>query len=155
MPANGPNRLLRAVARTPIAVYRAGLGFLFGHRLLLLEHLGRRTGLPRYAVLEVVARPEPDRYVVPSGFGERAQWFRNVLAHPQVRVRVGRGPLVPAHARVLAEREAAAVLREYVSRHPLAWRVPRPVLRRMAPGLAGGPDEIAARIPLVELTPRR
>ena len=52
----------RALVRAPIWLYRARLGFVMGHRMLLLEHIGRKSGARRYAVLEVVERPAHDRY---------------------------------------------------------------------------------------------
>ena len=52
---------VRWLVRAPIWLYRARLGFLFGERLLMLEHTGRKSGLLRLAVLEIVARPAPDR----------------------------------------------------------------------------------------------
>lgn len=55
----------------------------------MLEHHGRTSGQRRHVVLEVVDHPSPDRYVVVSGFGQRAQWFRNVATDPRVRVYVG------------------------------------------------------------------
>ncbi|MGH3626024.1 MAG: hypothetical protein ACRDRL_01055, partial [Sciscionella sp.] len=55
---------VRWFVRAPIWLYRARLGFLFGTRLLMLEHIGRTTGERRYVVLEVVARPTPDSYIV-------------------------------------------------------------------------------------------
>ena len=60
---------VRWLARAPIGLYRARLGFLLGSRLLMLEHLGRKSGARRYVVLEVVARPRPGTYVVASAFG--------------------------------------------------------------------------------------
>ncbi|MGH3594278.1 MAG: nitroreductase family deazaflavin-dependent oxidoreductase, partial [Pseudonocardiaceae bacterium] len=62
----------RRLVRAPIWLYRARLGFLFGSRMLLLEHVGRKTGARRYVVLEVVGHPTPGTYVVASGFGDRA-----------------------------------------------------------------------------------
>ena len=73
----------RVLVRAPIWLYRFHLGFLFGRRMLLLEHLGRKSGARRYAVLEVVDHPRTDEYVIVSGFGERSQWYRNVVANPQ------------------------------------------------------------------------
>jgi deazaflavin-dependent oxidoreductase (nitroreductase family) len=111
----------RWLARAPIAVYRAGLGFLFGSRLLMLEHLGRTSGVWRQVVLEVVDRPAAGAYVVVSGFGASAQWYRNVVAHPRVRVSVGRRSRVPADATVLDAEACASVLRRYQKQHPVAW----------------------------------
>jgi hypothetical protein len=62
----------RALMRAPIWLYRARLGFLFGSRTLMLEHIGRNSGARRYVVLEVVGHPTPDVYVIASGFGLRA-----------------------------------------------------------------------------------
>jgi deazaflavin-dependent oxidoreductase (nitroreductase family) len=39
--------------------------------------------------LEVVDHPSPEVYVIASGFGRKAQWFRNIEADPRVRVYVG------------------------------------------------------------------
>ena len=111
----------RALVRAPIWLYQARLGFLFGSRTLMLEHVGRKSGAKRFVVLEVVGHPAPETYVVASGFGDRAQWFRNVMANPHVRVSVaGHGPHA-ATARRLPAAEADAALADYVSRHPRAW----------------------------------
>ena len=111
----------RWLVRTPILLYRLRLGFLFGHRLLMLEHRGRRSGRLRRVVLEVVAHPVLARYVVVSGFGERAQWLRNVRADPHVRVSVGWHRSRPAVATVLDRAEADAMLELYRQAHPQAW----------------------------------
>ena len=121
----------RALMRTPIWLYRARLGFLFGSRTLMLEHVGRKSGARRYVVLEVVGHPAPDTYVVASGFGGRAQWFRNLTANPRVRISItGHGPR-PATARRLPAAEADAVLADYVAGIPgrgpgsrTSWRTP-------------------------------
>ncbi len=111
----------RALMRMPIWIYRARLGFLFGSRTLMLEHVGRKSGARRFVVLEVVGHPSPDTYIVASGFGERAQWFRNLMANPEVRVSVAAHGPRAATARRLPAAEADAALAEYVSRHPRAW----------------------------------
>lgn len=138
----------RPLMRAPIALYRAGLGFLFGARLLMLEHTGRRTGLPRYVALEVVDHPDPNVYVVASGFGEKAQWFRNVMAHPDVRVWTGGRRGVPASARRMATAEADATLRRYIAAHPRAWDAMSAVLDRSIDGQVAPPD---TKLPMVEL----
>lgn len=143
-------RVLRtpALMRAPIWAYRAGLGLAFGSRLLMLEHVGRRTGLNRYVVLEVIDHPSPDVYVVASGFGERSQWFRNVMARPEVTVSVARRRRVPATARRLPTTEADRVLQDYIDRHPRAWAA----LRGVLDGVLGGRVEPpGTELPLVEL----
>ncbi|MEC3917968.1 nitroreductase family deazaflavin-dependent oxidoreductase [Nocardia sp. CDC160] len=111
----------RWVVRAPITLYRNGLGFLFGTRLLMLEHTGRRTGQPRFVVLEVVDHPAPDQYIVVSGFGTDAQWYRNITAHPAVRISVGLHRGVPATATPMTDNESAQALDHYINHHPRAW----------------------------------
>ncbi|MEO6794389.1 MAG: nitroreductase family deazaflavin-dependent oxidoreductase [Mycobacterium sp.] len=117
------NRLLRSrrLMRAPIWLYRARLGGLLGGRLLMLEHIGRKTGVRRQVVLEVIDHPTADSYLVASGFGTRAQWFRNITADPRVRVYAGSRRPAPATARVLGQPEADRVLGDYIERHPRAW----------------------------------
>ena len=111
----------RTLMRAPIWLYRARLGFLFGSRILMLEHIGRKSGAKRYVVLEVLGHPSPDVYIVASGFGERSQWFRNLVANPRVRVSVAGHVMRPAKARRLPTTEADAALADYVHQHPKAW----------------------------------
>jgi deazaflavin-dependent oxidoreductase (nitroreductase family) len=118
----------RTLVRAPIWLYRARLGFLMGHRMLLLEHIGRKTGARRYAVLEVVERPVRDEYVIVSGFGERSQWYRNVRADPHVRVSVGFRRGASAFAAPLARDSAKAALARYAERYPRAWKHIEPTL---------------------------
>jgi deazaflavin-dependent oxidoreductase (nitroreductase family) len=123
-------RLLRSrwLMRAPIWLYRARLGFLFRSRMLMLEHIGRQSGARRYVVLEVFGHPTPGTYVVVSGFGSRAQWFRNVRANPDVRVFIGSHAPVHATARLLTPAEADAALHAYITRHRRAWDTFKPVL---------------------------
>lgn len=117
-------RLLRtrAFVRAPILLYRAGLGFLFGSRLLMLEHIGRKSGARRFVVLEVVDRPAPDRIVIVSGFGARAQWYRNIQANSRVRVWIGIRRGAAATATPMTEDESAAALARYAAEHPGTWK---------------------------------
>jgi deazaflavin-dependent oxidoreductase (nitroreductase family) len=143
-------RILRArpLMRAPIWIYKARAGAVLGPRLLMLEHIGRRTGTRRYVVLEVVDHPTPDSYVVASGFGGKAQWFRNIKANPQVRVYTGSRAPVPATARIMIQQEADHALAAYANRHPRAWERFRPVLEQTL----GSPiTETDTPLPIVEL----
>jgi deazaflavin-dependent oxidoreductase (nitroreductase family) len=148
-PAERAAALLRVrwFVRTPIWLYRARLGFLFGSRLLMLEHLGRASGRKRYVVLEVVARPADRTFVVVSGFGERAQWYRNVVAHPRVRIFAGGRRPVSASARVMSQAESSAALAAYAAAHPRAWAALRPVFERTLGAEIGEHTDL----PMVEL----
>lgn len=138
----------RPLMRAPIWVFKAGAGAVLGSRLLMLEHIGRTSGVRRYVVLEVIDHPTSDSYVVASGFGEKAQWFRNIKANPRVRVYAGSRAPMPATARIMTQQEADRALSAYASRHPRAWERFRPVLERTL----GSPiTETDTPLPIVEL----
>jgi deazaflavin-dependent oxidoreductase (nitroreductase family) len=114
---------LRLASRLPIYLYRLNLGWLLGHRFLLLVHQGRRSGLLRETVLEVILYdPVTRESVVLSAWGEEADWYRNIGAAPALEVRTGGQRYVPEQ-RFLAPEENHAVLANYERRHPLAFRI--------------------------------
>ncbi len=112
----------RLIMRAPIGLYRMGLGFLFGHRLMMLEHVGRTSGEPRFVVLEVVTMPGKNEVVIASAFGRGAQWFQNLVAQPQCYVSIGLRRRVPAVAAILEPGAAKEFLAEYQSEHPAVWK---------------------------------
>jgi len=138
-------RLLKTrwLMRMPIPLYRAGLGWIFGRRLVMIEHLGRVSREPRFVVVEVVER-EPDAVRVASGFGVHAQWYRNLRANGVAYLSTGRARRVRAAVRLLDRPESEAVLARYATEHPAAWRH-----LHSAMDLAAGGD---AHIPIVEFT---
>jgi deazaflavin-dependent oxidoreductase (nitroreductase family) len=137
---------IRWFVRAPIWLYRARLGFVFGRRLLMIEHIGRNSGRRRYVVLEVVDHPRADTYLVVSGFGTRAQWFRNIEADGRVRVWVGARGAVPASARRLGAETASVALGRYAEAHPRAWSTLRPVLEET---LGAAIDTDGTELPMV------
>lgn len=65
-------------------------GYFEGATLLLLHHTGAKSGLPRMNPL--VFLPDGGRFVVfatKGGAPTDPQWFRNLLAHPDVTIEVG------------------------------------------------------------------
>ena len=107
----------------PIYLYRLDLGWLLGHRFLMLVHQGRRSGLLRETVLEVILYdPDTRQSVVLSAWGEKADWYRNIGASPTLEVRTGGQRYVPEQ-RFLVPEENHALISHYGRRHPLAFRV--------------------------------
>ena len=147
-----PHGLQRLLLRAPVVLYRIGLGWLLGERFLLLSHIGRKSGRPYQTVLEVVAHErDVGAYVVASGWGERSDWFQNILQHPSVKIAVG-GRRLAAEARRMPEGEAAAALADYARRHPVAFRgLARMMLGEELALDAEGIARLAARVPLVSL----
>ncbi len=151
-----PHGPLRLLLRAPIWLYRLHLGWLLGHRFLMLTHTGRRSGQPRRTVLEVVGRDRTSgTYYIASGWGERSDWLRNVEKTPLVEASVA-GKHFAATALRLPVDEAASVLFDYASHHPLAFRE----LAGLMAGRKLQPTEedcriLAAAVPLVALRPRQ
>ena len=144
-------RILRTrwIVRMPIYAFRLHLGFLFGNRLLMLEHRGRTSGKRRYVVLEVVDHPAKDAWMVASGFGSQSNWVKNVQANPTIRLWVGRHVAAPATAIRLTNREATEALHAYAENHPQAWQRLRPVFEET---LGAQIDESGTDLPLYRLT---
>jgi len=98
---------------------------------LLLIHTGRRTGLRRYTVLEVMEyRREGPEAVVMSAFGRSADWLRNIEASPEAEVVIGSQRFIAAH-RILYEPEAVSVVAGYERRNRLITLIIRIVLSRL------------------------
>lgn len=151
-------RALRALARLLAALHDRDLGWLLGHRFLLLTHLGRRTGRRRRTALEVVHRDRATgEVVVLCGFGRTADWYRNIRRTPAVEVVVARERFRPQQ-RFLGEDEAVAVLADYERRHrwvaPVVRRLLGGLLGRRYDGSAAARRELVRQLPLVAFRPR-
>lgn len=146
--------LFRWLTRLPIGLYRARLGWLLGNRFLMLTHIGRKSGLPRDTVLEVVRHDRAtDTYIVVAGFGEKSDWFRNISQTPEVIVHVGRRRY-PAIASRLSFEEAMREFKDYAQRHPAALRVLARLLGYPWDGTEAGYEKMAGLLPIVALRPR-
>jgi deazaflavin-dependent oxidoreductase (nitroreductase family) len=114
--------LLRWFFRAPVVLYRIGLGGLMPMQLLLTT-VGRKTGRPRQAVVDVLRHDtDRDTYYVVSAYGARSDWYRNLQANPTVRAQV-RWRKFPATATALPKDEAEELLLDYWRRHRLYARV--------------------------------
>lgn len=149
--------LLWYLFRGPVYLYRWHLGWLFGKRCMLLTHIGRRSGLPRQTVLEVVEyRKQGPEIVVCNGF-RNSDWVRNIEERPGEEVTVGSYHFLASH-RFLEEDEAMQVIRDYEYRN----RFIAPVVRRGLSWLVGWPyrsseserRRLVQQIPLIAFRPR-
>jgi deazaflavin-dependent oxidoreductase (nitroreductase family) len=119
-------RLGKFLFKAPVWLYRAHLGWLLGSRFLMITHIGRKSGLERQTVVEVVAHHDaghggPEWFVF-AGYGASSDWYRNLVANPPVRVDVGRRRF-PAERRFPEEAERRELLTAYAAKHPKAARV--------------------------------
>ena len=120
-PLRRPGMLGRLFFRAPIMLYRIGLGGLMPMQLLLTT-VGRKSGQPRQAVVDVLRHDAAtDTYYVASAYGAHSDWYRNLQANPAVCVQVRRRKF-PARATTLPQEEAEQVLLDYWRRHRLYSR---------------------------------
>ena len=149
-----PHGLLRLFLRMPILLYRTHLGWLLGDRFLMLTHIGRKSGLPREVVLEVVHHNfETGAYFVAAGWRGKADWFKNIQSNPEVQVKVGTRTF-KAEASAMQLAEAASIFYLYARRHPFAFRE----LTSLVVGEMYQPTQydciwFAYSVPLVKLMP--
>ena len=119
---SSPTGISRKLFRMPIWMYRHGFGWMLGNRFLMIRHTGRKSGLPRQAVVEVVRHDkDTDSYIVAVGFGKKTDWYLNLLAEPDASIQVGRRKL-DIHARQLSREEGGVEMLDYTRRHPLLAR---------------------------------
>src|SRR5262245_46653359 len=138
----------------PWLAYRFGLGWPLGHRVVLLEHRGRTTGRPVRTALRVVRWDPASRHLlVAAGSGPGTDWYRNVLAHPRVRVTIGRERNVVGCAVPLADDEARTELERARARRPrLGGPLARRLRDRVAPDAQQPPGLPAV---IIDLAPPR
>ncbi len=148
-----PRGLLRLGFRLPIWLYRARLGWLLGNRFLMLVHVGRKSGQSRRVVLEVVKHDKSSNtYYVVSGWGEKADWYRNILATPQVVVHVGRRKWDAQAERVSAD-GGGRVMLDYARRHPIALRELSRIMGYKWDGTQADAAALGRMVPVVALRP--
>jgi deazaflavin-dependent oxidoreductase (nitroreductase family) len=149
-----PSGTLRLVFRLPIYLYRLNLGWLLGHRGLLLIHQGRKSGLLWETMLEVIRYdPATKESIVLSGWGEKADWYRNIKVTPAMEVRTGGERYVPEH-RFLAPEENHTEITDYERRHPLAVYIFAQVFGYPLGATESVRREFASSLRLVAFRPR-
>ena len=152
-PPAQPRGLLRWGYKLPLILYRLNLGWLLGHRFLLLVHRGRVSGQIHRTVLEVVGYDSNMRESkVVSAYGERADWYRNIQAHPPIAVQAGRDKYTPQF-RLLDPDERLVALTAYQRRYQRAFGVVMRFLGHDYDGSAAGLRALADTVVMVAFSP--
>jgi deazaflavin-dependent oxidoreductase (nitroreductase family) len=125
---------------------------------LLLVQVGRRTGLRRRTVLEIIEyRKEIPEAVVLSAFGPNASWLRNIQTNPTEEVIIGSQRFRAAH-RILGEEEAVKAVIGYQRRHWFIGPIIRFALSRFVGWRYDGSEQhcrrLVAQLPLIGFRPR-
>ncbi len=112
-PQTGPGRGRRDwlwwVSRWSLPLYRLRLGWLLGHRFMLITHVGRRSGKTRRTCVMVLRFDARSGEAFVAAGSPRADWYQNIHASPAVQVAVGARRYQPAQ-RFLTSEEIAQVL---------------------------------------------
>lgn len=149
-----PKGFLRWALRAPVWLFRLRLGWLMVGHFLMVTTTGRKSGLPRYAVIKVIKRDKASgAYIVVSGWGTKADWYQNILQTPQVCVDVGFHHF-QAQAEVVEAEQAASLLADYARRFPFPFRQLAKALT--GESVTGTPEEcarLAMMAPLVAFIP--
>ncbi|MDJ0790586.1 MAG: nitroreductase family deazaflavin-dependent oxidoreductase [Acidimicrobiia bacterium] len=114
-----PTGLKKWFMHAPAYLYRAGLGFVFGKRFLMVEHTGRTSGKRYETVLEVAGRNEDrNEWISTAGRGPTSDWYRNLEENGADAVWIGRTRYPEPSVRFLEPEESAAVFARYEASYP-------------------------------------
>jgi deazaflavin-dependent oxidoreductase (nitroreductase family) len=137
-------RLFDEFTRTHVLLYRATGGRIgdrlpFGPEMLLLDHIGAKSGKKRTTPLVYI--PDRKSYVIVASKGgapRNPAWFHNLRANPETTVQVG-SKKVPVTAKVATPAQRKRLWPKVVDAYS---------------GYAGYQKKTEREIPLVILTPR-
>lgn len=111
-----PRFLLRLIQTPPRLAYALGLGRLIGRVVLLLTTTGRKTGKRRVTPLQY---EQVDGMIyVAAARGAKTDWYRNLLANPQVELRLGARCLTGTAEPITQPGQVADFLELRLQRHP-------------------------------------
>jgi deazaflavin-dependent oxidoreductase (nitroreductase family) len=110
-----PRGLLRWLFRVPVWMFRLGLGG-FMPWWIMLTTVGRKSGIPRRAVVDIVQRDGDKIYIV-AGYGRHADWVRNLKANPSLKGQISWSKF-DAEAVFLEEADKNAFLLDLYRRRP-------------------------------------
>ena len=117
-----PAAFMIPIFKLPLLLYRTGLGWLFGHRFMLLTHIGRRSGKVRRTVLAVLSFDPKTGEIMAISAWSASEWYKNILAAPALQVETGFTRYTPIH-RSLSSEEIAALFEDYRCKRPIFSRI--------------------------------
>lgn len=98
-----PSKLMRFLFKVPVYLYWGPFARLFAWRCVLrVTTVGRKSGKLRRTCISFM--PHEGNYIVFAGWGVRADWYRNALANPRVKLDVG-GRTINAEAHPVEDPE--------------------------------------------------
>jgi deazaflavin-dependent oxidoreductase (nitroreductase family) len=120
-----PGPFLKFFLKMPVWMHKLGLGGwerLIGARWMLVTTTGRKSGKLRETMLDVMDyNSATDTYYIDAAYGSRADWVRNIEAHPRFQAQVGRRKFF-AHLVPLSSGEAGEMMVNFYHAKPAYTR---------------------------------
>ncbi len=114
------SRALHQLSRAPLVLWRMGFGALFGRVFMVIGTWGRKTGRPRYAMIDQI---EIDGALHAwSGHGPHSDWYRNLRADPRVTIQTAGETRSLRARRVSDADELTYLLMRFRQTHPIRAR---------------------------------
>ncbi len=111
------SRLRKWLFKTPLVLWRMGLGPLLGHIFCLLTMRGRKSGEPRHFMTEYYR--DGEKLYVACAYGEQSQWYKNLMADPYVTVQTWKGAEPMKATRVTDGTELLKFVEGFRKRDPI------------------------------------
>ncbi|NJL94273.1 MAG: nitroreductase family deazaflavin-dependent oxidoreductase [Anaerolineae bacterium] len=87
--------------KSPILLWRLGLGVLVGRLFMIMTTTGRKTGQPRHTAIEY--HRFQGRLMICSAWGAHSQWYKNLQADPRVTIQTSAGTQAMLARRLITE----------------------------------------------------
>jgi len=120
-----PNALLKFFFKFPVWLHKMGFGGwerMIGAQWMLLTTVGRKSGKPREAMVDVMDyNKAADTYYIEAAYGSRADWYRNIQANPHFEAQVGRRKF-HATAETLTNENAGEMIVNFYRKKPAYTR---------------------------------
>jgi deazaflavin-dependent oxidoreductase (nitroreductase family) len=110
--------MFKAFFKTPLLLWRLGLGRFVGKIFLVLTTRGRRTGRPRHTMVEFHIH-RGRKFVVAAW--PQSDWYRNLQSDPVVTIQTAAGTET-VRARRLVEAEELGDVFDFLDKNPLLRR---------------------------------
>ncbi len=110
------SKLGKILYSIPMITWRLGLGPLIGRYIMVITHLGRKTGIPHQTAVEY--HTINGMKYIPCAFGIKSDWYRNILANPRVTIQTSEGSESMKAVRVSEDDELMTVIETILSRNP-------------------------------------
>jgi deazaflavin-dependent oxidoreductase (nitroreductase family) len=122
------NPIVRTLYRTPILLYRLGLGKVIGKYIMIISTFGRKSGKVRRTPIEYFRKG--DLIYAISGFERDPDWYRNLKTDPHVTLQTNQGAQYMIARTPETEAEWQGAL-DYLAKSPVPTLVIPEVVSRL------------------------